>query len=68
MASKSPLEIVGFIRIVRSWFPGIENNVEFDLNKHETESLIPKLKEELEIDKSRSRAYTGGGKGGSAPI
>ena len=59
MASKSPLEIVGFIRIVRSWFPGIKNNVEFDLKKNEIESLITKLKEE-----SRSRAYTGGGKGG----
>jgi len=63
MAPKSPLEIVGFIRIVRSWFPEIQNNVEFDLKKNETESLITKLKEE-----SRSRAYTrGGGKGDSAP-
>ena len=34
------------------------NNVEFDLNKRETESLITKLKEELGIDKSRYIVYT----------
>ena len=34
------------------------NNEEFDLNKHETESLITKLKEELGIEKSRYIGYT----------